>query len=91
MDRYTSKDVERFDQQFAEDEDRRNERLRKARTIKIFDARKAEITEMLQRLTAHCINQFGVDTDTISWGHVGDLNEIAARLRHLVAQFCPPK
>ena len=48
-----------------------------------FIARKAEIDEMLARLTALSDEHFNVGPDEINWCHVGDLGLYAELLKRI--------
>ena len=48
-----------------------------------FIAAKAEIDEMLARLTALSDDHFETHSDKIQWGNVGDLNHYACLLRQI--------
>ncbi len=46
-----------------------------------FIARKAEIDELLAKLTARSADHFDVNPDELHWGHVGDLGRIIEVLK----------
>ena len=46
-----------------------------------FVAGKADIDAMLQRLSSFSGDHFGVESEGVHWGHVGDLGFVAERLR----------
>ena len=48
-----------------------------------YITKKAEIDEMLARLTALSDDHFGVGPDEINWGHVGTLAHYAELLKHI--------
>jgi hypothetical protein len=48
-----------------------------------FIARKIEIDEMLERLTALSAEHFNVHPDEVNWGHVGTLQSYAGLLRRI--------
>ena len=48
-----------------------------------FIARKAEIDEMLARLTALSDDHFNVGPDEVDWGHVGTLTHYAELLKRI--------
>ncbi len=49
--------------------------------LSAFVAAKAEIDEMLKRLTEFSDDHFGVAPDEVTWGHVGNLGYLRERLR----------
>lgn len=49
--------------------------------VEHFIAVKAEIDGLIERLSAQSADHFGVAPDDIHFGHVGDLNRMAALLR----------
>lgn len=54
---------------------------RKPTALDAFITAKSEIDTLLARLTALSADHFGADPDAIHWGHVGDLQDIRARLQ----------
>ena len=54
-----------------------------------FIARKLEIDALLANLTAASSYHFDADPDTVNWGHVGALDEVARRLRDIAALLLP--
>lgn len=54
-----------------------------ATAIDAFIARKIEIDEILARLTRLSEEHFNTNPDEIDWGHVGTLEQYAARLREI--------
>lgn len=56
--------------------------------IDAFLAKKAEIDAMLERLVALSADHFNVHPDAVNYGHVGDLEHVAARLKDITdSQF----
>ncbi len=51
------------------------------KALAAFLAAKAEIDAMLQRLSSFSGDHFGVESEGVHWGHVGDLGFVAERLR----------
>lgn len=51
--------------------------------VDAFLAKKAEIDALLARLQGLSEEHFGTAPDEVTWGHVGDLEDYAAALRHL--------
>ena len=60
----------------------RSRRLRQKAT-EAFIAYKADIDAMLDRLANESADHFGCDPEQINWGHAGDLDDIASRLREI--------
>jgi hypothetical protein len=54
-----------------------------SKAIDAFLAAKAEIDDMLARLTALSDEHFETDPDELHWGHVGTLNHYRDRLREI--------
>ena len=50
-----------------------------------FATRKAEIDALIACLTEASENHFNADPETLNWGHVGNLETIAARLAEVAA------
>ena len=53
------------------------------KSVAAFIARKAEIDHMLTRLQALSEEHFNADPEGIHWGHVGDLADMATKLREV--------
>jgi len=53
------------------------------KAIAAFIARKAEIDDMLTRLQALSEEHFNADPEEIHWGNVGDLTDMATKLREI--------
>jgi len=53
------------------------------KALATFKARKAEIDTMLARLQALSDDHFNAGPDDIHWGHVGDLADVATKLREI--------
>lgn len=51
--------------------------------IDAFIAKKAEIDEMLARITALSEDHFEIGPDDVHWGHVGNLTEYAVMLKRI--------
>jgi hypothetical protein len=54
-----------------------------SKAVDAFLAAKAEIDNMLARLTALSEDHFETDPDELHWGHVGTLNHYRDRLREI--------
>lgn len=54
-----------------------------SKAVDAFLATKAEIDDMLARLTALSDDHFETDPDELHWGHVGTLNHYRDRLREI--------
>ena len=54
-----------------------------SKTLAAFMARKAEIDDMLARLQTLSDEHFNANPDDIHWGHVGDLADMATKLREI--------
>ena len=54
-----------------------------SKAVDAFLATKAEIDNMLARLTALSDDHFETDPDELHWGHVGTLNHYRDRLRDI--------
>jgi hypothetical protein len=54
-----------------------------ATPLDAFLAAKAEIDALLKRLAILSAAHFETHPDKIDWGHVGNLNHICVRLRHI--------
>jgi hypothetical protein len=54
------------------------------KAMNAFIARRAEIQDLLARLTDASDDHFGADPYAIDWGHVGTLDSMAASLRDIV-------
>jgi hypothetical protein len=55
----------------------------KEAALNAFIGKKAEIDEMLARLTALSDDHFDCSPDEIQWGNVGDLNHYASLLKRI--------
>ncbi len=53
------------------------------KALDAFIAKKIEIDEMLERLTALSADHFNVHPDEVHWGHVGTLQSHADLLRRI--------
>jgi hypothetical protein len=53
------------------------------KALAAFIARKAEIDNMLARLQTLSEEHFNADPEEIHWGHVGDLADMATKLREI--------
>ncbi len=53
------------------------------KAVAAFIARKVEIDDMLARLQALSEEHFNASPDDIHWGHVGDLADMATKLREI--------
>lgn len=62
---------------------RRRSQLRKQNALQAFVAKKAEIDEMLARLTALSADHFGTDPNNLDWGDVGSLGHHAELLKRI--------
>ncbi len=51
--------------------------------VATFIARKAEIDDMLTRLQTLSSEHFNADPEDLHWGHVGDLADMATKLREI--------
>ena len=51
--------------------------------VQAFLAKKAEIDNMLARLTALSSEHFNTDPETLHWGHVGNLEFYASLLKRV--------
>ncbi len=54
-----------------------------SKALDAFIAKKIEIDEMLERLTALSAEHFNVHPDEVHWGHVGTLQSYADLLRRI--------
>ncbi|WP_296644740.1 hypothetical protein [Roseinatronobacter sp.] len=54
-----------------------------SKAVDAFLATKAEIDDMLARLTALSDDHFETNPDELHWGHVGTLNHYRDRLREI--------
>ena len=54
-----------------------------SKALAAFIAKKAEIDAMLARLTALSEDHFNINIETLSWGHVGDLEHYASLLKRI--------
>jgi len=54
------------------------------KALAAFIARKAEIDNMLTRLQTLSEEHFNDNPDDIHWGHVGDLADMATKLREII-------
>lgn len=61
--------------------DKRRNPKNNENALSAFVAAKAEIDEMLKRLTEFSDDHFGVAPDEVTWGHVGNLGYLRERLR----------
>ena len=55
----------------------------KEAALNAFIGKKAEIDEMLARLSSLSDDHFNAHPDEINWGHVGTLNHYRAKLREI--------
>jgi len=53
------------------------------KAVAAFIAHKAEIDDMLTRLQAVSEEHFNTNPDDLHWGHVGDLADMATKLREI--------
>jgi len=53
------------------------------KALAAFVTRKAEIDTMLARLQALSDEHFHANPDEVHWGHVGDLADMASKLREI--------
>jgi len=53
------------------------------KALAAFIARKGEIDNMLTRLQTLSEEHFNADPEDINWGHVGDLADMATKLREI--------
>lgn len=53
------------------------------KALSAFMTRKAEIDTMLTRLQALSDEHFNASPDEVHWGHVGDLADMASKLREI--------
>ncbi len=51
--------------------------------IDAYIARKAQIDAILKRLTEASADHFGMNPETVHWGHVGNLDDYAGKLKEL--------
>jgi len=56
--------------------------------VDAYVAAKIRIDAALDQLRAASEDHFGVTVEAVHWGHVGDLNAIAATLEQLTARDC---
>lgn len=54
-----------------------------SRALEAFIAKKIEIDQILERLTALSDEHFNVHPDEVNWGHVGTLQSYADLLRRI--------
>jgi len=52
-----------------------------------FVAKKAQIDELLQKISAASADHFGVGPNQINWGHTGSIEYVLGRLRDAAAHL----